>query len=58
MSANGKTMNLTLQVWRQSNDKAEGRFVTYAAQGVSPDMSFLEMLDVVNEGLIDRKSVV
>ncbi|HSQ60195.1 MAG TPA: succinate dehydrogenase/fumarate reductase iron-sulfur subunit [Acidobacteriota bacterium] len=44
-------MNLTLHVWRQKNANEPGRFVTYPANGVSPDMSFLEMLDVVNEGL-------
>jgi succinate dehydrogenase / fumarate reductase iron-sulfur subunit len=45
-------MNLTLHVWRQKNASERGRFVTYEARDVSPDMSFLEMLDVVNEGLI------
>jgi succinate dehydrogenase / fumarate reductase iron-sulfur subunit len=45
-------MNLTLHVWRQRNPQQEGRFVTYAAKGISEHMSFLEMLDVVNEGLI------
>jgi succinate dehydrogenase / fumarate reductase iron-sulfur subunit len=45
-------MNLTLKVWRQRNAETRGRFVTYEARDVSPDMSFLEMLDVVNEGLI------
>jgi succinate dehydrogenase / fumarate reductase iron-sulfur subunit len=45
-------MNLTLHVWRQASAQAEGTFETYAARGVSPEMSFLEMLDVVNEGLI------
>src|SRR5690349_15801848 len=47
-------MNLTLHVWRQANGKAEGKMVTYKAEDISPDMSFLEMLDVVNEGLITR----
>src|SRR5437773_3840712 len=47
-------MKLTLQVWRQKERRARGGFVTYEAPGVSPDMSFLEMLDVVNEGLIAR----
>ncbi len=47
-------MNLTLHVWRQANAKATGRFVTYPAKDVSPDMSFLEMLDVVNEGLTTK----
>jgi succinate dehydrogenase / fumarate reductase, iron-sulfur subunit len=45
-------MNLTLRVWRQKNANQSGAFVEYKAQGISPDMSFLEMLDVVNEGLI------
>jgi succinate dehydrogenase iron-sulfur subunit len=47
-------MNLTLRVWRQRNRADKGRLVEYPAHGVSPDMSFLEMLDVVNEGLIER----
>ncbi|MFI5180473.1 MAG: succinate dehydrogenase/fumarate reductase iron-sulfur subunit [Thermoanaerobaculia bacterium] len=45
-------MNLKLHVWRQKNSQSPGRFVTYEAKDVSPDMSFLEMLDIVNEGLI------
>jgi succinate dehydrogenase / fumarate reductase iron-sulfur subunit len=45
-------MNLTLHVWRQPNAAAEGRFVRYDAPAISPDMSFLEMLDVVNDRLI------
>jgi succinate dehydrogenase / fumarate reductase, iron-sulfur subunit len=45
-------MNLTLHVWRQKNAKTEGRMVRYEAKDISPDMSFLEMLDVVNEELI------
>ena len=44
-------MNLTLHVWRQKNPKDKGSWETYKAHDVSPDMSFLEMLDVVNEGL-------
>lgn len=47
-------MNLTLRVWRQKNSATSGELVTYEAKDVSPDMSFLEMLDVVNEGLIER----
>jgi len=47
-------MNLTLHVWRQANASDAGRFVTYKAEDISPDMSFLEMLDVVNERLIVR----
>ena len=44
-------MKLKLRVWRQANADAPGRFVTYDAPDVSPDMSFLEMLDVVNDRL-------
>jgi succinate dehydrogenase / fumarate reductase iron-sulfur subunit len=47
-------MNLTLHVWRQASAAAAGKFVTYRAADVSADMSFLEMLDVVNEGLAAR----
>jgi succinate dehydrogenase / fumarate reductase iron-sulfur subunit len=47
-------LRLTLHVWRQKDGKDAGRFVTYDAPDVSPDMSFLEMLDVVNERLIAR----
>jgi succinate dehydrogenase / fumarate reductase iron-sulfur subunit len=47
----GPSMNLTLHVWRQKSAAAPGHFATYAARNVSPDMSFLEMLDVVNEEL-------
>ncbi len=45
-------MNLTLKVWKQKNKNEKGRFETYRAEGISPDMSFLEMFDVVNEQLI------
>ena len=45
-------MKLTLHVWRQADTKSKGRFVEYKLDDVSPDMSFLEMLDVLNEGLI------
>ncbi len=45
-------MNLTLHVWRQKNAKDRGRMATYDARDISPNMSFLEMLDVVNERLI------
>jgi succinate dehydrogenase / fumarate reductase, iron-sulfur subunit len=47
-------MRITLKVWRQAGPAAAGRLVDYTAENVSPDMSFLEMLDVVNEGLIAR----
>lgn len=47
-------MRLKLKIWRQAGPNAAGRLVDYAADHVSPDMSFLEMLDVVNEGLIAK----
>jgi succinate dehydrogenase / fumarate reductase iron-sulfur subunit len=47
-------MNITLNVWRQSSATTPGRLVRYDVPDISPDMSFLEMLDVVNEGLITR----
>jgi succinate dehydrogenase / fumarate reductase iron-sulfur subunit len=47
-------MHLTLHVWRQPGRDAAGRFVKYEARDVSPDMSFLEMLDVMNEQLQQR----
>jgi succinate dehydrogenase / fumarate reductase iron-sulfur subunit len=42
-------MNLTLKVWRQQDTKSAGKFVSYQVQGVTKDMSFLEMLDLLNE---------
>ena len=48
-------MRLVLHVWRQAGPAAAGRFVRYEATDVSPDMSFLEMLDVLNEALVARK---
>jgi succinate dehydrogenase / fumarate reductase iron-sulfur subunit len=47
-------MKLTLKVWRQKDAKSKGEFVTYAAEA-NEEMSFLEMLDVVNEGLIRKR---
>ncbi len=47
-------MNLTLQIWRQKDASSAGRMVEYAARDVTPDMSFLEMLDAVNEDLIAK----
>ena len=47
-------MKVTLHVWRQPNASATGGFVTYPAEDISPDMSFLEMLDVVNERLVTQ----
>lgn len=47
-------MNLTLKIWRQRNVSSPGRLVDYKIDGVSPDESFLEMLDLLNEQLITR----
>ena len=47
-------MRIHLKVWRQAGPDAAGRLVDYTVEQVSPDMSFLEMLDVLNEGLIIR----
>ena len=47
-------MNLTLQIWRQKNANTEGKIVEYPIQDISPDMSFLEMLDVLNMKLISN----
>src|SRR3989440_2376952 len=47
-------MNFRLKVWRQRDAKSKGKLVTYEATNVSPNTSFLEMLDVVNEGLIAK----
>ena len=45
-------MNLTLKIWRQANADAKGNMETYPISDVSPDMSFLEMMDVLNEELM------
>jgi succinate dehydrogenase / fumarate reductase iron-sulfur subunit len=47
-------MRLTLKVWRQSNTDTKGGFESYNLDGVSPDMSFLEMFDILNEQLIEE----
>lgn len=47
-------INLKLKVWRQQNAQTEGAFITYEAKNVSPDASFLEMLDAVNEELVHK----
>ncbi len=48
-----KTIKITLKVWRQENNKAKGRIETYKADNIPVDCSFLEMLDIVNEGIIN-----
>jgi succinate dehydrogenase / fumarate reductase iron-sulfur subunit len=47
-------MKLTLKIWRQPNAKASGKMVDYPLDGIEPDMSFLEMLDVLNDQLIEK----
>jgi succinate dehydrogenase / fumarate reductase, iron-sulfur subunit len=47
-------MNLNLKIWRQAGPNEPGKFLEFKATGVTPDMSFLEMLDVVNEQLVHR----
>ena len=47
-------MRLNLKIWRQAGPTAAGRMVDFVAENVSPDMSFLEMLDVINEGLVKK----
>src|SRR5258708_34953198 len=49
-----ETLNLTLKIWRQPNPAAPGEFKTYKVYEISTEMSFLEMLDVLNEDLISR----
>jgi succinate dehydrogenase / fumarate reductase iron-sulfur subunit len=54
-----KTINLTLKVWRQKGANADGRLETYQADNISTDMSFLEMIDVINEQLtLDGKEPI
>ena len=47
-------MDFTLKIWRQENATARGRFVTYNLSGISADCSFLEMLDILNQQLVDK----
>jgi len=47
-------MNLTLKIWRQKNAKSKGGFETYKVANISPDCSFLEMLDILNEQIIQE----
>jgi len=50
-------VNVTLKVWRQPGPGAPGRMVAYEARDISPDASFLEMLDVLNERLVERGEI-
>lgn len=47
-------MNLTLKIWRQKNSNDKGKLVDYKVADISPDMSFLEMMDVLNEQIINK----
>ena len=47
-------MDFTLKIWRQENTEKKGRFETYQVNEISPDCSFLEMLDILNQELIDK----
>ena len=49
-----KGMNLLLKIWRQQDANSKGKLVDYNVTGISPDSSFLEMLDVLNEQLVDK----
>ena len=48
-------MNFRLRVWRQPNAKTRGKLIDYEARDISPNTSFLEMLDIVNENLLARR---
>lgn len=50
-------MNLKLKIWRQNKPSEKGKMVTYNVSDISPDMSFLEMLDVLNEDLISNNKL-
>ena len=47
-------MELTLKIWRQKNDKEKGKLETYPVSDISPDTSFLEMMDILNEQLVNE----
>ena len=49
-----ENMTLNLKIWRQKGAKTEGKLVDYRVEHVSPDMSFLEMIDVLNEQLVRK----
>lgn len=50
-----KVMKLTLHIWKQKGSQSKGQFVSYQLDQLSPDLSFLEMLDILNESLIKNK---
>ena len=52
-----KNLSIKLKVWRQENKEVKGSFKTYEVKDINPDMSFLEMLDVLNEDLIHEDKI-
>ncbi len=52
-----KTMTVHLKVWRQAGAKKQGKFITYTVKDINPDMSFLEMIDVLNEDLTRKNDL-
>ena len=54
MGDQSKLMSLNLKIWRQPNSGSQGEMIDYKLDGISPDMSFLEMLDVLNEELVQE----
>ena len=51
-------MKLNLKIWRQQDKESKGSFVKYEIDGITPDMSFLEMMDVLNQKLIYELSLI
>ena len=49
-------MKLKLKIWRQKNSNDKGKIVSYDIENISPDMSFLEMMDVLNEQLTAKRN--
>ncbi|MEE9117394.1 MAG: succinate dehydrogenase/fumarate reductase iron-sulfur subunit [Calditrichia bacterium] len=52
-----KNLTINLKVWRQENSESKGKFVNYTVTDINPDMSYLEMLDVLNEDLIKKDEI-
>ena len=52
-----KNISIHLKIWRQANTDSKGKFENYTVNEINPDMSFLEMLDVLNEDLIKKDEI-
>ena len=52
-----KNFTIHLKVWRQQNSESKGKFESYTVNDVNPDMSFLEMLDILNDDLIMKNEI-